>query len=174
MPKRISDQVRNAVLADLRKREGTSSRELAKRHGVSDRFVRKLAQEEGLTDPWSRAQTENATRARVVDMKAARAQLAEDLLADAQWLRQLAREPYRVVANSPRGAEIVTLPSPPLGEVKNAYTALGIAIDKSRVVLAQDSDALGLNDVDAWLEGLGVDEHQADEQPEPEPVEEDA
>lgn len=87
MPKPLDPDKRAAILADI-KAGGHSCRGIARKHGVSDHAVRKIATENGITDAWSRAQTEKATRARAADNKAARAIEAAQALAVAAELRR--------------------------------------------------------------------------------------
>jgi transposase-like protein len=156
MPKPLSTRKRSAVLADIKaaRANGTSVRQIARDHGVSPSSVTKIAAEYGIADAFGRSQTENATRAREVDCKALRAQLKVDLLHDAQRLRGRAWSPYTVVVSTPEGAERVTLDEPPLPDVRAAYTAIGIAVDKSAALERHDSDDSGMSAVDAWLRGM--------------------
>lgn len=138
MPPAIPAKKRAAILKDI-KAGGHTCRGLARAHGVSDNVVRRIARTEGIEDAWSRAQTENATRATTIDNKSRRAALIAGLLEDAEHLRQRAREPYPVVVSGREGAEIVTLPEPPLRDVQAAFTAAAIALDKSIAVERHDN-----------------------------------
>jgi hypothetical protein len=130
MPKPLSAGKRNAIIEDIR--AGMKSRnQIARDHGVSVGSVTNIAKAAGVPGAFDRSQTENATRAREVDCKALRAQLKVDLLNDAQRFRKRSWEPYQVVVGTPEGAEIVTLDLPPLPDARAAYTAIGIAVDKS-------------------------------------------
>lgn len=156
MPPRIPDTTRQAILTDIQAKAG-STRTIAAKHGVSDATVRKIATEAGITDAFAREQTEKATRARVADMKAMRAAIAAELLGDVLRLRERAWEPYTVAMSAggkDGGIELVTLERPPLGEVRNAYTAIGIALDKSLRLEQHDADVQGLAAVDAWLRDM--------------------
>lgn len=145
MPARIDDATRAQIADAIRDAAGgdatTSTRTIAQRFGVSDYTVRKIAKEQQLGDAFSREQTKNATRAREADMAAARAQLAADLLSDAQRLRSRAWSKYRVVVSGPDGADVVTLPLPPAPDTRHLYTALGIALDKHLAVLKHDTSS---------------------------------
>lgn len=156
MPPRIPTNRRQAILADIQARAG-STRAIGAKHGVSDNAVRKIAKEAGITDAWSREQTENATRARVADMKAVRTALAADLLSDVVRLRERAWSEYTVpmaAGGKDGGIEMVTLKQPPLAEVRNAYTSIGIIVDKHLALDRHDSDTQGLAAVDAWLRDM--------------------
>jgi hypothetical protein len=154
MPSPIPPETREAILADIASDTEESCRTIAKRHGVSDGTVRKIAKDEGFTNAFTRVDTENATRARVADMKAARTELAQILLEDALKLRERAWAEYTYYERSKDGVERVQLDLPPLAEVRNAYTALGIVVDKHLTLDRHDSDASGLAAVDAWLRDM--------------------
>jgi hypothetical protein len=154
MPSPIPEATRAAIIEDLGSDTEESCRTIAKRHGVSDATVRKIAKDEGFTNAFTRVDTENATRARVADMKAARTELAAVLLQDAIKLRERAWTEYTYYERSKDGVERVQLDLPPLAEVRNAYTALGIVVDKHLTLDRHDSDASGLAAVDAWLRDM--------------------
>lgn len=154
MPSPIPPETREAVLADIASDEELSCREIGKRHDVSEGTVRRIAKDNGFTQAFTRVNTENATRARVADMKAARSQLAATLLEDALKLRERAWTAYTYYERSKDGVERVELDLPPLSEVRNAYTALAIAIDKHVVLDRHDSDSAGLAAVDEWLQTM--------------------
>lgn len=128
MPPRLPEHTRTAILTDIR--NGGTCRGIATHHGVSNDTVRRIAAEAGITNAFARTQTENATRAKQADNRSRRAQLASDLLDDAQNLRSRAWSDYEYVVATKDGAERVQLALPPLSEVRNAYAALGIAVDK--------------------------------------------
>jgi len=151
MPSPIDDETRAAVLEDIASEEELSCREIGKRHGVSESTVRKIARDNGFTDAFTRANTESATRARVADMASRRTELAAGLLEDAERLRKRAWSKYVHVANGSEGLESIELDLPPLSEVRNAYAALGISVDKHLQLVKHDSDTTGLAAVDAWL-----------------------
>ena len=153
MPPPLAPAKRAAILADIR--EGGTCRGIATKHKVSVSTVSKIASDEGET--FERSQTEKATRARVADLAAMRAQLAADLMADTQRLRERAWSEYQVVQNTREGPEVVRLDRPPLRDVQAAYTSIAIAADKSAMLIRQDSDggaekAKGI--VGALVEGL--------------------
>lgn len=150
MPPRIPDETRDAILADITSPENLSTRRIAARHGVSDRFVRIVARENGIEDAWSRERTESATRARLADLKERRSLLAVGLLDDAEALRERAWAEYEQVVSGPEGAEHVTSALPDLGAVRNAYAALGIAVDKHAQLLKIDGGA-ALDDAKSML-----------------------
>jgi hypothetical protein len=139
MPARIPDHKRTQILASIRAGEETC-RGIARHHNVSDATVRKIAKDAGITDAFTREQTKAATRARVVDMAARRARIAEDLLDDVARLRERAWSEYPVVVNTSDGPEVIHLPRPPLRDVQAAYTSVGIAMDKHLGITRHDAD----------------------------------
>jgi hypothetical protein len=147
----ISDATRAAVLTDIRT-GGQSARQIGRTHGISDATVRRIARAEGITDAWSRDKTEKATRARVADNAAKRAQLQSDLLDDAQKFRDRAWSKYKIAVAGPDGAEIVELELPPLPDAARAYTAIGIIVDKDR---AYERDKSGSGGTDHARSMLG-------------------
>lgn len=172
MPKPLEPAKRTAILQDIKTGQ-KSARQISRDHNVSVSTVSGIAKDAGLNDAFERSQTEKATRARSVDCKALRAQLKEDLLVDAQRLRKRAWAPYQVVVSTPQGADVVTLDEPPLTEVRSAFTAIGIAIDKSLVLERHDStggDSGAASMLDALAEGIRRFA-QSDEPPAEEPGE---
>lgn len=137
MPAPIPDDVRAAILADIKANGGERScRGIARDHGVSDATVRKIAKDAGITDAFSRAQTKKATEASRVDHAARRAVLAE------QWL-SLAED-----AVAQTRAQLAD------AKAKDAATIAAIAVDKHRALDQYDSDTQGLAVVDAWLRAI--------------------
>lgn len=151
MPAPIPEDKRADILDDIR--NGGTTRGIAQRHGVSDFTVRQVAKENGLSDAFSRENTEKATRARTADLAARRAELKASLLDDAEALRQRAWSEYTYYERGATGPEQVTLGLPPLAEVRQAYTALGIAVDKSVALDKHDGDS-GADDARSMLGSL--------------------
>lgn len=152
MPPRLSDTKRATILQTI-KQGGLSTRQVAKLHDVSEGTVRNIAKEAELPDPFTRAHTENATRARTADNKARRAALSALLLDDVERLRERAWTRYQHPMASVHGPEILDLDLPPLGEVRSAYTAIGICLDKHIVLQRHDADA-GAGQAASMLAGL--------------------
>ncbi|HEY9367554.1 hypothetical protein [Streptomyces sp.] len=141
MPAPIPEDKRAAILDDIQGDDEQSCRGIGRKHGVSDATVRKIAKDAGIVNAFSRAQTENATRARVADMKSDRTKLAKELLGDAERLRDRAWSEYAYFERTKDRPERVILDLPPLSEVRHAYTSIGIAIDKHVVLERHDADA---------------------------------
>lgn len=135
MPPPLDPAKRAAILADIRA-GGHSCRGLARKHGVSDHAVRKIAAQEGIENAWSRAQTEKATAARAADNAAERATLAAESLTAA------------------RAALRRTVEALPEASARDAAVAYGILVDKHRALVDMDRDPEGLAAVDAWLRGI--------------------
>lgn len=135
-----------AILASVRA-GGKSVRAIAKEHGVAPTTVSELAKRHGVHDAFDRSQTEAATQAHAADCRLLREQLKAELLDDAQKLRKRAWSEYEVVLDSRvAGPTTITLKLPPLADVRAAYAALGIALDKSMRLEQYDSTD---SDVDA-------------------------
>lgn len=154
MPKPIAPELRDAIIASIRTAQQTSKSagQIARDHGVARSTVTKIANQAGLSSAFERTQTAKAARAKQVDNAAKRAQLQCDLLDDAQRFRARAWSPYKVAVGGAEGAEIVTLPLPPLPDAARAYTAIGIIIDKDR---AYERDKDGANGTEQAKSLLG-------------------
>lgn len=154
MPRPLADDIRAAILTDIRAGQ-LSARAIAKRHGVAASTISKLAKDAGVVDAFERAHTEKATRARVADDRARRAEEATAFLDDVARLRARAWQPYTVVVGTAQGAQKVTLDLPPLGEVRSAYTAMGIALDKHLALDRHDNTGgAGVTDAVSMLTNL--------------------
>jgi hypothetical protein len=129
VPRPLADDIRAAILTDIRAGKD-SARAIAKKHGVAASTISKLAKDAGVVDAFERVQTQKATRAAEIDNRARRAIIATELLNDVAHLRERAWSPYTVAMGTAMGVEKVTLDLPPLGEVRSAYTAIGIVLDK--------------------------------------------
>lgn len=139
MPARIPDTKRAAILADIH--AGTKSRaQIGRDHAVSPQTVSNIAKDAGVTDAFSRLQTENATRAAVADNRSRRAQIAAQLLDDVARFRERAWSPYTYYERGSDGPELVTLDLPPLKEAKEAYVAIGISLQRHAELEKFDAD----------------------------------
>lgn len=118
--------------------KGMGCNEIARKMNRSAAAISAAAKKLELS--FAREQTAAATTARQVDLAAARAQLAADLMEDAQRFRERAWSKYKVVVGGGEGAEIVELPLPPLGDARSAYQAIGVCIDKTKVLVDADKD----------------------------------
>lgn len=138
MPKRLPDDQRAAILADV-KADVKSAGQIARDHGVSITSVRNIAAEAGIGNAFARENTKRATAAKQVDLAARRVELKALLLEDAFWLRERARGKATVNAMDPKSGKIIVREIPAQsGDVRNYYAALGISVDKFRNLDALD------------------------------------
>lgn len=135
---RIPDDTRAAIERDVRAGE-LSCRAIAKAHGVSPGTVRNITKAAGIEGAFARVHTENATRARVVDMAARRARLAERALDVAERMLDRATAQYTVIVSTKDDVFHEVLPEPPLTEAKQAATAYGILVDKHCALVRFDT-----------------------------------
>lgn len=140
MASQLTPDERAAILADIQAGE-LSRNAIARKHKRGAATITDIAKTAGLTDAFDRSDTETATRARAADMKARRAVLAADLLDDVDRLRKRAWAEYEYYERTREDVVRVTLDLPPLGEARNAYTAIGISIDKHLALVRSDTDA---------------------------------
>jgi transposase-like protein len=138
MPKPLNAEVRAAVEAAIR--AGGKRNEVARAHGVSPSTVTKIATEAGLTGAFDRSQTKRATEAQSVDLAAQRVRLSIASLDLAEHTLKRARAPYTHYVATKDDVVPVTLPEPPLNEVRQAATAFGILADKSASLERHDAD----------------------------------
>jgi transposase-like protein len=154
MPPRIDDDKRAEILNDIQ--AGVLSRNaIARKHGVASSTVAVIADENGIEDAFDRTKVENATRARTADMRARRALLAEGLLVDAELLRDRAWSKYPIAVTTMKGPELVELPAPPLDQIRNAYVAVGIALQRHMELVKHDADT-GATEVKSMLGSLAT------------------
>lgn len=92
----LTDDERQAIAADIRGGE-LSRNDIARKHGRAQGTVTAIAEDLGLT--FDRAATKSATAAHQADIDKRMAQLADDLLSDAERLRAQLWEPCRVVVD---------------------------------------------------------------------------
>lgn len=162
----IPEEKRAAILADIR--TGLKSAgQIARDHGVGKTTVSKMARQAGIDDAFDRTKTAKATYAHAIDARAAREKLKLDLLEDAQRLRDRAWSKYEmVVDNRNTGPQQVTLDLPPLQDVRAAYTALSIAVEKS-VRLEQYDSTDNSSDAKSMLGALAEGIRQYAQSPPP-------
>lgn len=149
MPPRLPNAKRKRIAADIG--SGMSRNAIARKYHVAASTVGRIAAEEDITEPFDRTNTLKGARAKAIDNKAKRAQLASDLLDDAQKLRGRAWQPYQMPVGGGEGVEIITLDLPPLPDVRAAYTAIGIASDKSIAIEKHDTSGDGADHAKSML-----------------------
>lgn len=161
MPAPLDPAKREAIADSIRQGAGTAScRGIAAEHGVSPSTVRTIAKEINLPDAFARAQTKNATRAAVADAASRRAALATRMLDLAERIADRATEPYTVIVATKDDVYREQLDEPPLDQVRQAMTALGIAIDKHVALIRFDTKDNGGSEaarslVDALVDVFG-------------------
>lgn len=131
MPAPISDDIRAAILADIK--AGQKSRaQIARDHGVAGSTVAKVADQAGETADFARARTENATRAVQADLAKKRAEISARLLEKAAELIAQMDEPHLVFSFGGKDNQYAerTIPKPTTGDVRNLMTSAAIALDK--------------------------------------------
>jgi hypothetical protein len=153
VPAPIRENVRSAIEQAIRDGHGTvSCRGLARRFGVSADTVSRIAKNAGLSDAFGRTKTKKATQAKIADMAARRAVLAERMLDVAERLVDRVTDPY--------------VHEPSLPSVLHSMTALGIAIDKHMSLIRFDSQGSGsdavVSLVDALISGFELDANSVD------------
>lgn len=139
MPPPIPDTKRTAILEDIRTGEH-SARAIAKRHGVAPTTVTSIAKDAGIEDAFGREQTENATRARLADLKALRTEVSEKFLTRANELLDQMGQPHLV--HSFGGKDNIyneaLLDRAPTGDLRNLMTSAAVGIDKHLKILQAD------------------------------------
>lgn len=137
MPRPLDPAKRAAIEQAIRNGAGECSRNaIAREFGVAASTVSRIAADAGIEDAFDRSKTFRASRARVVDAKAVRSQLAQDYLADAVRVRERLWLPADVVAPS---GEVVTLELPSARDVKDFMSSVGQAIKISMEVEKHDA-----------------------------------
>lgn len=133
---------------------GRSVRSIAKEFGVAPSTVTRIFQRADPPIVVDRSKTAPATEARIEDMKARRAKIAEDALNEVTRMLGLMTAPHTVVGWHQGAASEHVLDRPTSGDVKNYAIAIGILIDKHTQLARFDSDDRDLSAVDQWLEHI--------------------
>lgn len=154
---RISDEVRSAVLADLRRTLGTpegAQRLVAQRHGISQSSLRRIAEAEGLQPGiTARARIENATAVVTLTNAQRREALAAKLLDVAEEaIEDMRREAlvYNFGGKDNTYAEHV-LERPGFADRRQLATIAAIALDKHAVLERFDSASAAGQQADLLL-----------------------
>ncbi|WP_405956106.1 helix-turn-helix domain-containing protein [Streptomyces phaeochromogenes] len=135
--------------------EGKGRNEIARLTGRAQRTVSVICAEEGLV--FDASMTEDATRHRVAQLAALRADTAVDLHLDALKLTQQMWEPATIYNfggkdNTYRSRKV---DEPPSGDKKNLMAAAGIALEQSRR-LVPPADDTGVEDAQSVIGQLMV------------------
>jgi hypothetical protein len=143
---------RAAILADIEARQ-LGRNAIARKHRVGLGTVTTIAHDAGIYDAFDRTQTARATADRQADMKARRTRLAEDLLDDAERIRDRLFDPYTQAVSGREGVEKVTLEEPDAASLRNIMTSIAVALDKHVLLDKHDKDG-GMAEVGSMLDGL--------------------
>lgn len=144
----IEEAGREALLS------GRSVRSIAKEFGCAPSTVTRIFQRADPPIVVDRSKTAPATEARIEDMKARRARIAEQALDEVTRIIGLLNSPHVVVGWHQGAAAEHTVDRPNPADVKNYAIALGILIDKHQQLARFDSDDRDLSAVDAWLDHI--------------------
>lgn len=139
MPRPLADDIRTAILTDIR--AGQLSRNaIARKHGVAQSTVTRLAQEAKQTNAFDRSQTIQATRAREADnasrratLAARRLALAEAFTSDAERLRAQLWQPHQYFdwGGKDHSFDKYEAPEPIPADKRALMGAAAVAVDKS-------------------------------------------
>jgi hypothetical protein len=141
---RISDEVRAAVVIDLRKLHGTregSTRAIATRHGISEASVRRIAFAAGLDATVTQALTKNAIEAARLTNAQRRERLAARLLDMAERALEDMNAPATVFnfGGKDNTYNEREMPRPPTQDQRNLAIIAGVALDKHKMLEQFDS-----------------------------------
>lgn len=174
MPKRLPEEKRQAIADAIRTGSGWRARnDIAREFGVAASTVGKIAEDEGLDEPFDRTNLARAAKAKQVDNRARRAQLIEDYLDDAARIRLRLWEPAEQVAPS---GQIVMLSLPQGRDVQSFTTAGSMLIKTTLEVEKHDMGDQGAEDAKSMLLGVaeGLRAMYVASQMEAEPADPDA
>jgi hypothetical protein len=133
---------------------GLSCAAIAAELGVNRSTISRHARRLGLK--FDRAQTRAATEAVILDGKAKRAQLANDLLDDATKIRAQLWERCRVYSFGGRdnGYNEMWHEQPDFAAQLKIMQTVSVAVEKVLRIEQHDADTQGLAAVDAWLRDM--------------------
>lgn len=134
--------------------QGLTRNAIAREIGRAQSTVSAIAKDLGLD--FDRSRTEAGTKARQADATARRAQLALDLLADAERLRARLWEPATLhsFGGKDNTYNAVQVPEPPYRDKRDIAHTVHLLVDKHIRLIEVDSDQHGLAAVDAWLRSM--------------------
>lgn len=156
MARLLTDAERTAILEDIR--SGALSRNaIARKHGRSPGTVSNIATDAGLEGiAFDRAAVEKATRARTVDMAAARAALQERWLGKANEALDRSEAPcvvYAFSAGTGMYSEHI-LDQPPASDYRSFVTAAAVATDKLVALAKFDAADTGVEKAASVIDTL--------------------
>lgn len=153
---------------------GMSLRQIATELSASTETISRHARNMGLS--FDRSQTAEATKARVADLAAGRAALAERMLDEANLILDDMHGEYRVFNFGGKDNTFASevLDEPPIEAKRSMMTTAAIAFDKVSRVVERESDggaAEGVSMILKLMGQIGVDDTVPDEdEPGSEPV----
>lgn len=154
MPPRIPDDQREAILVDIQ--SGMARNEIARKHKRSPGTISNIARDAGLTDPFDRTETENATKAAQADNASRRAELSRRFLDEAHSALDDLHKPHIAFAFGGKDNEYNEhrFDKPPTADKRNLMIIAATAADKHMAIDKHDNAGEGLAAVDAWLRGI--------------------
>ena len=165
---RLADDVRQAIIADLRATVGTPEgtyRRIAKRHEVSISTVAKVAKEAELDDANAvHERLRTATRAKIADGAARRAEICAKLLAVADEAVEDMSRPALVYSfggkNNTYAERMISQPD--FRGRRDLAQVVKVALDTHKMLDQYDSDSTQTSVVDAWLKTMIEGGHDGD------------
>ncbi|PRX91974.1 hypothetical protein [Allonocardiopsis opalescens] len=141
MPAPLPAQKRAAILADIQAGE-LSRNAIARKHKVSVGTVTNIANKAGLTTAFDRSGVEKATRARVADAAAVRAEVSRKFLDRANEMLDQMHEPHLVFNFGGKDNDYNEriLSRPPTTDLRNLMTSAAVAIDKHLKIESSGKD----------------------------------
>lgn len=152
MASKLSDLERAAIAEAIR--AGKPRNEIAREFERSGYTITMVAREFNLA--FNRLEMHHATDAIVAEAASRRALLAQKLLDDIDWLRSRLRQPHKVIGFTGGEACEVVVPEAPAGDVRNYFSAIGIALDRHLALDRHDRTDEGLSAVDVFLREVMV------------------
>lgn len=135
-------------------RAGKSQAAVAREVGLSRSTVARICAEAKPPITFDRSATQAAVAAHAIDLKAARAELAQKAIRQVHELFGMFTAEHTVTGWYEGVMSTGTIPRPTSGDMKNYATAIGILIDKHLVLIRHDSDDRDLPALDRWLEAM--------------------
>lgn len=159
MPAPLDPAKRQAIEQAIRDGAGHRSRNgIARQFGVAASTVSRIATDAGIEDAFDRSNTVNATRAKAVDLSAARLALQERWVAKANEALDRSEKPCVVYAFGGRENtfESWEFELPPASEYRSFVTAAAVATDKLVALAKYDAGGEEADDAKSMLTALSA------------------
>lgn len=156
MAKKVSDTEREAILDDIRAGE-LSRNAIARKYERSVGTITNIAATAGLSETaFDRSASKAATRARIADSAARRAEIAVGLLDDVAFFRAKFRQEWSKTVVVPGvGAQRVEADSAEIATgLQRLMTSVGIAVDKHMALEKHDSGDAGTDEAKGLILGM--------------------